>query len=220
VPPATNLKVRITELVGTLAFTVGDLSNHQGSLVTVSMNMDKPSKAGGIVVLRIGHRLQRDMRVTTHVCLTARALGAAGVVISDVNDRQLVETVDRVTAEFGGSFTIQTGKPWRSAIMEWKKSGGKVVHLTAYGIPLPKIIDQVRRSKDDKLVVVGSEKVPGELFRLADWNVAVTNQPISEVSALGVFLDWFYSHRRLEAKFAGARLQIVPTERGKRVLGN
>jgi len=29
-----------------------------------------------IVVLRWGHRLQRDARLTTHVVLTARALGA------------------------------------------------------------------------------------------------------------------------------------------------
>ncbi|TFG70124.1 MAG: tRNA (cytidine(56)-2'-O)-methyltransferase, partial [Methanomassiliicoccus sp.] len=29
-----------------------------------------------IVVLRLGHRPERDQRVTTHVALTARALGA------------------------------------------------------------------------------------------------------------------------------------------------
>ncbi|MCG7848715.1 MAG: tRNA (cytidine(56)-2'-O)-methyltransferase, partial [ANME-2 cluster archaeon] len=31
-----------------------------------------------IVVLRLGHRPERDQRVTTHVGLTARALGASG----------------------------------------------------------------------------------------------------------------------------------------------
>ena len=45
-------------------------------------------------------------------------------------------------------------------------SGGKVVHLTAYGMPLPKVIDEIRRSKEDKLVVVGAEKVPGEMYRI------------------------------------------------------
>lgn len=182
--------------------------------------MGDHSRGVRIVVLRIGHRLQRDMRVTTHVCLTARALGAEGVVISDVNDTVLVETINRVSQQFGGSFIVQTGKPWRSTIIEWKKSGGAVVHLTAYGVPLPKIISKIRRDKKDKLVVVGAEKVPGELFRLADWNVAVTNQPISEVSALGIFLDWFYNHSLLEEKFAKAHLQIIPTEHGKRVLRN
>ncbi len=178
------------------------------------------SKADGksrLVVLRIGHRVQRDVRVTTHVCLTARALGADGVFVTDANDRRLAETVDRVTSQFGGAFTITTGKPWRKAVSDWKKADGKIVHLTAYGIPLPEIIGKIRGSNADKLVVVGAEKVPGELFALADWNVAVTNQPISEVSALGIFLDWFFEHRRLQEDFANAKLRIIPTEHGKRV---
>ena len=169
--------------------------------------------------MRIGHRVQRDQRVTTHVCLTARALGASGVIVSDVNDRRLSETVQRVTSEFGGHFTIETGTPWRRAIAEWKRSGGKVVHLTAYGIPLPNIIDRIRASAVDKLIVVGAEKVPGELFQIADWNVAVTNQPISEVSALGIFLDWLFEHRRLQEEFTNAKLRIIPTEHGKKVEG-
>ena len=157
------------------------------------------------------------MRVTTHVCLTARALGANGVLIADVNDKQLVETISRVTERFGGEFSIQTGAPWRASLMRWKRAGGVVIHLTAYGIPLPRIIKTIRRSNRDKLIVVGAEKVPGELFQLADWNVAVTNQPISEVSALGIFLDWLFQHRHLEKEYPNAKLQIIPTEHGKRV---
>jgi tRNA (cytidine56-2'-O)-methyltransferase len=170
-----------------------------------------------LVVLRIGHRVQRDARVTTHVCLTARALGADGIIVADVSDRRLSETVNHVSSEFGGSFTVEVGAPWRKALRVWKKTGGKVVHLTAYGIPLPRIIDRIRGSDTDKLVVVGAEKVPGELFRLADWNVAVTNQPISEVSALGIFLDWFFDHRRLQEEFTNAKLRIIPSEHGKKV---
>jgi len=134
-----------------------------------------------------------------------------------VNDRRIAETVQRVTSEFGGNFAIETGKPWRKTIVEWKRSGGKVVHLTAYGIPLPTIMDQIRASAADKLIVVGAEKVPGELFHIADWNVAVTNQPISEVSALAIFLDWLFEHRRLQQEFANAKLRIIPEEHGKKV---
>lgn len=155
--------------------------------------------------------------MTTHVCLTARALGADAVIVSDVNDRRLSETVQRVTSDFGGDFAIETGKPWRRTIAEWKRSGGKVVHLTAYGIPLPSIIERIRASLTDKLVVVGAEKVPSELFQMADWNVAVTNQPISEVSALAIFLDWLFEHRRLQEEFADAKLRIIPAEHGKKV---
>lgn len=156
--------------------------------------------------------------MTTHVCLTARALGADGVLIADAKDRRIVETIERVTAEFGGYFRIETGRPWRQTIGEWKRSGGKVVHLTAYGIALPMILEEIKAADGDKLVVVGAEKVPGELFRLADWNVAVTNQPISEVSALGIFLDWFFDHGRLQQGFENAKVRIVPTEHGKRVV--
>ncbi len=173
-----------------------------------------------VMVLRIGHRIPRDERVTTHVCLTARALGADGVYVSDVQDRELVERINRVTQKFGGRFTIETGKPWRSAIMEWSRNGGVVIHLTAYGMPLPKVVAKIRRSKSDKLVIVGAEKVPGEIFGLADWNVAVTNQPISEVSALGIFLDWLFKHRRLEERREYAKLQFIPNPRGKTVTTN
>ncbi|HUK50798.1 MAG TPA: hypothetical protein VLV18_07160, partial [Terriglobales bacterium] len=56
-----------------------------------------------------------------------------------------------------------------------------------------------------------------EMYELADWNVAVTSQPISEVSALAVFLDWLYEHKRLEDQFPNAKIRIIPTEHGKTV---
>lgn len=184
------------------------------------MAAKRTSREPRVMVLRIGHRIPRDERVTTHVCLTARALGADGVYISDVQDRGLVERINKVTQRFGGRFTIEAGKPWRSTIKQWSGAGGAVIHLTAYGMPLPKVIAKIRRSKADKLLVVGAEKVPGEIFGLADWNVAVTNQPISEVSALGIFLDWLSKHRRLEERPQDAKLQIVPNPRGKTVVKN
>jgi len=165
----------------------------------------------------MGHRIPRDQRVTTHVCLTARALGADGVYVSESHDGQLVDTVKKIVEEFGGRFTVETGIPWRSTIVNWKKSGGKVIHLTVYGTPLPEVIKNIRGSKSDKLIVVGAEKMPGEVFHLADWNVAITNQPISEVSALGIFLDWLFRHRMRE-EFPGARITILPSEHGKKVL--
>jgi tRNA (cytidine56-2'-O)-methyltransferase len=55
------------------------------------------------------------------------------------------------------------------------------------------------------------------LYGLADWNVAVTNQPISEVSALGIFLDWLFKHKRLEDIFPDYEIRIIPSEHGKNV---
>jgi len=170
------------------------------------------------MILRMGHRIPRDQRVTTHVCLTARALGANGIYVSESHDSLLADTVKKVVEEFGGKFTIETGVPWKTTIVNWKKSSGKVIHLTAYGVPLQDVIKEIRSTKSDKLIVVGAEKMPGEVFQLADWNVAVTNQPISEVSALGIFLDWLYDHQ-MRDEFPGAKKRILPSEHGKNVVG-
>ena len=52
--------------------------------------------------------------------------------------------------------------------------------------------------------------MPGEVLKLADRNVWVTNQPMSEVAALAVFLDWHLQHRAFDKTFPYAQVQIVP----------
>src|SRR5437899_12916309 len=113
-----------------------------------------------IFILRIGHRVFRDSRVTTHVCLTARALGADGVIIADQEDKVVESTIRDVTNRFGGPFDIQSGKPWKQAIREWRAIEGRIVHLTAYRLPLPKTQPEIQETNTDLLVVVGSEKMP------------------------------------------------------------
>src|SRR5207245_6826848 len=122
---------------------------------------------GRLVVLRIGHRFFRDSRVTTHVCLTARALGADGVIIADRQDKTVEATIREVGKRFGGHFSIESGKPWRTSIREWRHNGGKVVHLTAYGLPLPEMIHDIRQASADLLVVVVYEKMPGWICYMA-----------------------------------------------------
>jgi tRNA (cytidine56-2'-O)-methyltransferase len=170
-----------------------------------------------VVVLRIGHRVFRDSRVTTHVCLTARALGADGVIIADQEDKVVESTIRDVTQRFGGPFAVHSGKPWRQAVRSWKASGGRILHLTAYGLPLPRLVQEIREANKDVLVIVGSEKMPGEIFRLADWNVSVTNQPMSEVAALAIFLDWYREHREFDQVFSEAQIRIVPSKDGKEI---
>src|SRR3989442_402653 len=138
-----------------------------------------------VAVLRLGHRPARDRRATTHVCLTARAFGAEQVLVG-TKDAGLERTVRKVVAKFGGNFEVAAGVHWRTAIRDWR---GSVVHLTMYGQPLDDAVGKIPRG--DVLVVVGAQKVPGEVFGLADFNVAVGNQPHSEVAALAVFLDRF-----------------------------
>lgn len=171
-----------------------------------------------ILVLRLGHRIPRDLRVTTHVCLTARALGADGLILADIIDTTLEKTVQDVCQRFGGTFPIRMGRPWRQVVKDWKAKGGEIVHLTAYGMPLPEVMEAIRASPRPKLVVVGASKVPGEVFELATWNVAVTNQPMSEVSALALFLDGYFEGKEFSIEFGNAKVRIVPSARGKTVV--
>jgi len=164
-----------------------------------------------ITVLRLGHRPARDKRVTTHVALTARALGADAILVS-TRDRALERTVRNVVERFGGSFTITTGIPWRRTLKEWN---GPKVHLTMYGLPLDKATPRIGR--DNLLVVVGAEKVPRDVYDLVDFNVAVGNQPHSEVAALAIFLDRITLGESLQREPVG-RLRIRPNPRGKSVI--
>jgi tRNA (cytidine56-2'-O)-methyltransferase len=168
-----------------------------------------------IAILRMGHRLFRDSRVTTHVCLTARALGADQAIIANNRDKELESTIREVSDRFGGGFNVETGANWKQVIQTWRESRGQVVHLTVYGLPLSDVVEQIRDSNKDLLVVVGSEKMPGEMFRLADWNVSVTSQPMSEVGALAIFLDWYHSHRGLGLSFPGSKVRIIPSKNRK-----
>lgn len=177
----------------------------------------KPSKYK-IVVLRLGHRASRDLRVTSHVALTARAFGADGVIITDTPDRRVAATVEKVTRNWGGNFSITAGTPWKKAISDWRGRGGEVIHLTMYGIGVEEVIGRIRTSDSDKLVVVGASKVPGELYSLADYNVSVTNQPHSEVAALAVFLDRLFEGRELSFMFEGARISITSSPDSKKVV--
>ena len=169
-----------------------------------------------VVVLRIGHRPERDKRITTHVGLVARAFGAEEMLLGG-RDSHVEESLVDVAERWGGSFRLKSDVSWKGETVRWKEAGGKVVHLTMYGSNLPDVIDEISNCNCDLLVAVGGEKVPSEMYDLADWNVAVGNQPHSEVAALAVFLDRLFSGRELEGQFEGG-LKIVPQARGKQVL--
>lgn len=170
-----------------------------------------------VAVLRIGHRPERDQRVTTHVGLTARALGARGMYLA-ASDDGVVRSIADVSGRWGGTFFIENNVKWRACIREWKAQGGMVVHLTMYGINLPDVIGEIRPC-DKILVIVGAEKVPGEIFGLADYNVAVTGQPHSEIASLALFLDHLFSGTELHNEFPGAQIRIVPSKAGKQTEG-
>jgi len=135
-------------------------------------------------------------------------------------DVKIKKSLAEVTERWGGSFYVRICENWRAELRRWKSEGGKICHLTMYGINLPEVIEEIRREarRSKLMVVVGAEKVPFEVYELADWNVAVGNQPHSEVAALAVFLDWLFEGKELYKKFEGGELEIIPSARGKKVV--
>lgn len=168
-------------------------------------------------VLRLGHRRGRDQRLTTHVGLTARALGCDGIILSGEKDESIIQSLKRVVRRWGNNFKVKYVKNWRNFVKEWK---GKIVHLTMYGLPVREKISEIRRSKKDLLIIVGSQKVPIDVYEFATWNISVTNQPHSEVAALAIFLDKLFREKELKKKFKKAKIKIVPQEKGKKVKKN
>jgi len=170
-----------------------------------------------VAVLRLGHRPGRDERITTHVGLTARALGADRAILAG-HGASRADTVRDITDRFGGPFETETVEAWRPVVRDWE---GSVVHLTMYGLEVQDVEAEIRTAhRDDRdplLVVVGAEKVPFEVYEWADWNVAVTNQPHSEIASLAVFLDRLFEGRELDREWADAEKVVIPQAVGKRV---
>ena len=166
-----------------------------------------------ITVLRLGHRPERDKRITTHVALVARCFGASSMVIT-TSDDALCSRIGKVVENFGGRFSITYVHEWKRLLRDFK---GQKIHLTMYGERISEAIGRIDRSAD-MMIIVGSEKVPPVVYGLSDFNIAVGNQPHSEVSALALFLDRI-TDGNWEKTDTGGRLKILPTPRGKTVSG-
>jgi tRNA (cytidine56-2'-O)-methyltransferase len=165
-----------------------------------------------IAILRIGHRISRDKRITTHVALAARAFGAEEIFI-DEKDKNIENNIKSICDRFGGNFKITTGINWKKIIKNWK---GIKVHLTMYGENLSQGIKKIDK-KQNLLIIIGAEKVPAELYDLSDLNISVGNQPHSEVSALAIFLDRYTNKKWLNKKYNG-KIKIIPKKKGKKVI--
>ena len=172
---------------------------------------------GKVTVLRLGHRLHRDDRLSTHVGLTSRALGADEVIYTDDKDDAMLASVAEVAGKWGGKFKVSYVEDWKEPLKEAKKKKIKIVHLTMYGEPLQKKISAIRKEKN-LMIAVGGAKVPGQMYIAADYNVAVGSQPHSEVAALAVLLHEYFKGKELAKKFPKAKLRIEPQASGKKVI--
>jgi len=166
----------------------------------------------------MGHRLPRDERISTHCGLVARSFGADGIVFSGQEDQGLLDSIKRITYKWGGHFEVKYEKNWKKTVNEFKTKSYCVVLLTMYGINLPDIIDKIKK-KDNLLIIVGSEKIPGEVYDLCDFQIAIGNQPHSEISSLALFLDWYQEGKELKKEFSG-KIKIIPQIKGKKTEEN
>ena len=125
-----------------------------------------------IHVLRLGHRRERDKRITSHLGLTARAFGADFFHLAGEEDPNVLETLKSVTDRFGGNFEARhEDRP-----MGWLRrfanddagdgTPGVAIHLTMYGEPWREVIPMLRRDRP-MAIVVGGAKVPGQVYGLS-----------------------------------------------------
>ena len=99
-----------------------------------------------VIILRLGYRLGRDPRITTHLALVARALGASKFLFSGDEDDRLPENIDSVNQRFGGGMIVEHVKSPMAWLRKFVREGidgnppGIAVHLTCllYTSPSPR----------------------------------------------------------------------------------
>ena len=172
-----------------------------------------------VAVLRIGHRLVRDDRTTTHAVLVSRAMGSEVIYMTDVDD-EIKITLDKVNKRWGGEneFKLEIIDNWKRVLKTWKENGGIVVHLTMYGVSINQKLKEIKELNQRILVVIGAEKVPKEVYFLADYNIAIGSQPHSEIAALAIFLDRIFEGNQFNKSFLDEKMKIIPSDKGKNVI--
>ena len=173
-----------------------------------------------IEVLRLGHRVGRDPRITTHLALVSRAMGANSFVLAGDEDENLFSNILSVNERFGHGLSCRYEKSPMKMLREITNSDENskpmIIHLTMYGEPFKEVIPDIPKDRP-VVVVVGGAKVPGEIFKISDYNIAVGNQPHSEVAALALFLDSWTDGEGFNREFSEPQLIISPSKTGKDV---
>ncbi|MFP3214174.1 MAG: tRNA (cytidine(56)-2'-O)-methyltransferase [Nitrososphaeria archaeon] len=171
-----------------------------------------------VEILRLFHRSKRDKRVTTHCGLVGRAFGASGMYVYGDRDEKVLLSIKKVNEKWGGDFFVEFVDSWKNLIKKSKEDGKSIINLTMYGIPLPEVLEEIQSANKDILVIIGSEKVPLEVYLLSDYNISIGNQPHSEIAALAIFLDRIFNGSEFYREFKDAKLKIVPQEKGKKII--
>ena len=173
-------------------------------------------------VLRLGHRHDRDARITTHIGLVARAWGVDQLIISGDHDTAVLKTIESVNSRFGGTISAK----WEHSPMGWlrkfvngelqkQKEKGIAIHLTMYGLPVDEKLATISK-KQPTVFVVGGPKVPSDIWEICQYHISIGSQPHSEVAALAIALDR-WGARPDDVDTSNALMKIHPSENGKQV---
>lgn len=174
-----------------------------------------------IEVLRLSHRLPRDCRISTHCALVSRAFGAIKLYYSGMHDSGLEESVVKIVDKFGGPFAIEYIKNDKKLVLQKKKEGFVIVHLTVYGLGFQEECKKIKKEaltlnktgKEGKmLIIIGGEKVEPFFYNESDHNIAVGSQPHSEVAALALVLNEIHGEKK---DFSSAKIRIEGAKKGK-----
>jgi tRNA (cytidine56-2'-O)-methyltransferase len=133
-------------------------------------------------------------------------------------DDSILDSVESICNVWGrnNNFNLEIIRDWKLLCKTWKMRNGLIVHLTMYGINIGNVDMNFDRSKD-LLIIIGAGKVPKEVYSYADYNIAIGNQPHSEISALAIFLDRLFKGKQLDGTFKDAKMVIRPSVNGKEV---
>jgi len=83
-----------------------------------------------------------------------------------------------------------------------------------YGEHYKEVIPNIEHDRP-LAIVVGGAKVPGEVFKISNFNVSIGTQPHSEVAALALFLEELNSNRNFKPTFENSKMVIEPSADGK-----
>ena len=167
-------------------------------------------------VVRIGYRLGRDPRITTHLGLVSRAWGATDFHVFGDEDKKLFSSIEQVNQRFGGVMECHHQKGLNRWLKNFQanENNGVVVHLTMYGEDYKDVIPNIDQNRP-LAIVVGGAKVPGEVFKISNFNVSIGTQPHSEVAALALFLEELNTSRNFRPTFENSKMIIKPSADGK-----
>ena len=99
-----------------------------------------------IEVVRIGQRVVRDDRVTTHVALVSRAFGAEKIFMTEVNP-EIKDTLEKINKTWGGNFMVEFIDKWKSIIKKKKEENFRIVHLSMYGENINDVQEKLREEE-------------------------------------------------------------------------